>query len=218
MENILIIGNGFDLYHGLPTRYTDFLRFVELWDHFKVKYNSNSSNPKDGSDGFVIRLGEKGTITQESMKDFADYKLYFEREKIEYLDHYIHRNAWIKFFNSTNYKKEGWIDFEREMEKVLVVIDKLTSHTKDYYKDDTAYSHMLIEKLPYIECFAERLEERGLFLEQIISYEEELKEYIFLKVKTVFDTSTISSSVLSAYQERIKELEWELNDVAELGY
>lgn len=150
---------------------------MELWDHFKVKYNSNSSNPKDGSDGFVIRLGEKGTITQESMKDFADYKLYFEREKIEYLDHYIHRNAWIKFFNSTNYKKEGWIDFEREMEKVLVVIDKLTSHTKDYYKDDTAYSHMLIEKLPYIECFAERLEERGLFLEQIISYEEELKEY-----------------------------------------
>ena len=26
--NILIIGNGFDLYHDLPTRYTDFLTFV----------------------------------------------------------------------------------------------------------------------------------------------------------------------------------------------
>lgn len=49
-------------------------------------------------------------------------------------------------------------------------------------------------------------------------YQEEIKEYIFLKVKTVFDTSTISSSVLSAYNERIKELEWELNDVAEIGY
>ena len=49
-------------------------------------------------------------------------------------------------------------------------------------------------------------------------YQEEVKEYVFLKVKTVFDTSTISSSVLSAYNERIKELEWELNDVAELGY
>lgn len=48
--------------------------------------------------------------------------------------------------------------------------------------------------------------------------QEELKEYIFLKVKTVFDTSTINSSVLSAYNERIKELEWELNDVAEVGY
>lgn len=47
---------------------------------------------------------------------------------------------------------------------------------------------------------------------------EELKEYIFLKVKTVFDMSTINSSVLSAYQDRIKELEWEMNDVAEVGY
>lgn len=49
-------------------------------------------------------------------------------------------------------------------------------------------------------------------------HQEEVKEYIYLKVKTVFDTSTISSSVLSSYNERIKELEWELNDVGELGY
>ena len=28
--NILVIGNGFDLAHGLPTKYTDFLKFVEV--------------------------------------------------------------------------------------------------------------------------------------------------------------------------------------------
>ena len=49
-------------------------------------------------------------------------------------------------------------------------------------------------------------------------HQEEVKEYIYLKVKTIFDTSTIPSSVLSAYNERIKELEWELNDVGEIGY
>lgn len=27
-KNILIIGNGFDLEHGLPTRYIDFLKFI----------------------------------------------------------------------------------------------------------------------------------------------------------------------------------------------
>ena len=52
----------------------------------------------------------------------------------------------------------------------------------------------------------------------ICGYQEELKEYIFLKVKTVFDTSTTSASVLADFKERIKELEWELNDVGELGY
>ena len=28
--NILVIGNGFDLAHGLPTKYRDFLKFVEV--------------------------------------------------------------------------------------------------------------------------------------------------------------------------------------------
>ena len=29
--NILVIGNGFDLAHDLPTKYNDFLEFVELF-------------------------------------------------------------------------------------------------------------------------------------------------------------------------------------------
>ena len=31
MSKILVIGNGFDLAHGLPTKYTDFLDFSELF-------------------------------------------------------------------------------------------------------------------------------------------------------------------------------------------
>ncbi len=27
--NILVIGNGFDIAHGLPTTYKDFLKFIE---------------------------------------------------------------------------------------------------------------------------------------------------------------------------------------------
>ena len=36
MQNkILIIGNGFDLYHKLPTGYKDFLFFAKNWKIFK---------------------------------------------------------------------------------------------------------------------------------------------------------------------------------------
>ncbi|MBQ8999135.1 MAG: hypothetical protein IJ086_10685 [Clostridium sp.] len=28
--NILVIGNGFDLAHGLPTKYYDFIEFISL--------------------------------------------------------------------------------------------------------------------------------------------------------------------------------------------
>ncbi len=39
---------------------------------------------------------------------------------------------------------------------------------------------------------------------------EAVKEYIYLKVKTVFDPP-LNSSILGAYQSRMSELEWRLN-------
>ena len=43
--NILVIGNGFDLAHGLPTKYTDFLKFVEVINQvIEIKNNDDISN------------------------------------------------------------------------------------------------------------------------------------------------------------------------------
>ena len=39
---------------------------------------------------------------------------------------------------------------------------------------------------------------------------EELRTYVYLKVRNIFDPPT-SSAVLNAYDAQIKELEWELN-------
>ena len=38
-NKMLVTGNGFDLYHGLPTRYTDFLAFSEYWSVFEIAYD-----------------------------------------------------------------------------------------------------------------------------------------------------------------------------------
>ena len=42
MTDLLIVGNGFDLYHGLPTRYTDFLKFISYWSIFWDNYNGEA--------------------------------------------------------------------------------------------------------------------------------------------------------------------------------
>ncbi|OOM09319.1 AbiH family protein [Clostridium saccharobutylicum] len=39
--NLLVIGNGFDLAHGLPTKYSDFLGFVK---YFALLHNSSTSD------------------------------------------------------------------------------------------------------------------------------------------------------------------------------
>ena len=43
---ILIIGNGFDLYHDLPTKYIDFLSFATHWSSFYSTYQDGPHNNK----------------------------------------------------------------------------------------------------------------------------------------------------------------------------
>lgn len=49
--NILLIGNGFDLAHGLPTKYTDFLEFIKIMKEVKknkdVYYESQAQGKED---------------------------------------------------------------------------------------------------------------------------------------------------------------------------
>ena len=40
--NIIVIGNGFDIAHNLPTKYTDFLEFVKV-----IRYILNTKNMND---------------------------------------------------------------------------------------------------------------------------------------------------------------------------
>lgn len=144
MAKLLMIGNGFDLYHKLPTRYTDFLAFVQNWDTFKSNYDTYKSTKDDSdrekidaSESIKVRLDENGKLTSETMIDFASYVSHFKDSNIEYLDEQLKDNKWIKYFIKINYNEEGWIDFEKEIENVLLIIE-------DYYCN----IHKIIGKVP----------------------------------------------------------------------
>ena len=42
-----------------------------------------------------------------------------------------------------------------------------------------------------------------------------VKTYVYLKVRIVFDSASLGSATLAAYEREIKELEWRLNIAAE---
>ena len=136
-SNILIIGNGFDLYHDLPTKYIDFLLFANHWSFFYSEYNDAQHNHKQGLTKRIIT-----TWDPDNMSYFADY-YYSEMNKdnIIYLEENLNRNLWIQFFNSINYEKEGWIDFEKEIEEALFEIEQLfkldfsETNDKDFYQE-----------------------------------------------------------------------------------
>lgn len=104
--NILVIGNGFDLAHGLPTRYDDFLNFVEEFIEYKV--------------------------TNECNMRFLDYFKSLTETNInlyDQIDGLIEDNRWLNYFltlreNKVLLNKLTWIDFESEISKVIKTFDE----------------------------------------------------------------------------------------------
>lgn len=129
MKNVLIIGNGFDLYHGLPTKYTDVLKWISYWDLFNsIVDKSNDIDPDDElglTDEWDIRLGEKNCITEDSIKDIAkNYKRY-NAKQFGKLERIIKNNIWINHFNQIGCGGDRWIDFENEIAIVLKMIERV---------------------------------------------------------------------------------------------
>ena len=130
MSNILIIGNGFDIYHGLPTRYTDFLFLARNWDYFLEVYNNSTAV---GGKGELIEVRlDNGCLTRETLFDFAQHKEVFDKNNIEYLNNHITNNTWIKYFLDTELIGYGWVDFEAEIDKVLNDIESFFSTLPNY--------------------------------------------------------------------------------------
>ena len=136
--NILVLGNGFDLALGLPTKYTDFLEFVE--DFQKLV---------DGCSPFVPGEGE---FDSTRLIDVIDDSRYQERLRREYKnsnileqiksvpreEHELNRvledfwycvreNSWIAYFTKRLKNKNGnWIDLEAEVRDVIQQLSSAT--------------------------------------------------------------------------------------------
>lgn len=121
--NILIIGNGFDLAHELPTKYTDFLKFTNVFKCYKDACKKESIKT------------ELDTIEEENKDILISLaNLYQQKGRIfEEIDSLISSNLWNDHFwklytDRKLPKNEGWIDFESEISKVIQILDE-SRHT-----------------------------------------------------------------------------------------
>lgn len=121
MSKVLIIGNGFDIYHGLPTRYNDFLFMAEHWNEFYEGYEK-SAVVVDKNKLITVCL-DKGKLCKDSFDDYWKHKNIFDDAHIQYLNEHITTNAWIKYFLEKKFNGKGWVDFEAEIDNVLSSMD-----------------------------------------------------------------------------------------------
>ena len=115
--NILILGNGFDLAHGLKTSYRDYLNYVSDFEYF---YRQRCVNHNCSLDTSICR--EKDNIWYYT-KLFNGYGT--DQPSTALIDEQcelLNENLWIHYFNWVHVN-DRWVDFEREISRVIQVID-----------------------------------------------------------------------------------------------
>ena len=135
--NILVIGNGFDLAMGWPTKYADFLNFIKL---FRFAYNTEDYQkariPKDCIGDFNNRMDRYTTKDEkeklEKLKPFWDrfinaFKSEEANQVFRDFHFCIYRNRWIEYFeyryNEQLIAGENWIDLEKEIKDAIKVLE-----------------------------------------------------------------------------------------------
>ena len=106
IKNILVIGNGFDLAHKLPTTYGDFLGFVQNFQ----EYQRDNMPQDDTFYSYFKKLHEE------------------ETDIFNEIDKLVSNNFWLKHFIKVFKKrcregKTGWIDFESEISIIIQSFD-----------------------------------------------------------------------------------------------
>lgn len=134
--NILVIGNGFDLAHGLPTKYRDFLKFVEV-----IRQVLNAKGKEIGWKDIHLEIKELIKINMENVRNNIFSQEQIWRELLE-------ENFWIEYFlQCPMYQKENWIDFESEISNVIQSIDFDMKNNNLKLDDDASIvSNFYLEK------------------------------------------------------------------------
>lgn len=114
--NILLLGNGFDLFHYLPTQYHDFLHTVEY-----IRNNYSEKMQTIGDTFRCLELQSQNAHIKDCYLRHKDsyYKVRLDEKKIKHIIELADSNMWFRYLFKSFNKDIGWIDFEREVSFVL---------------------------------------------------------------------------------------------------
>lgn len=149
MKHILVIGNGFDLAHGLNTSYTDFIVFC-----ISIRQVVGSHPKEDIRDYFSAlkeKLDEKfKPSVSMNMKRFIFSKTMDEEIKAQFISGCVH-NFWLTHVDKhRNTMGDRWCDFEYMITEVVEALSYMANHAEVIWQqEEFAYirNGMLIKEL-----------------------------------------------------------------------
>lgn len=210
--NILIVGNGFDLSHYLPTKYDHFMvamGAIESWEEQKGEM---------GFDDLFGSLYEKENYFFKYTKAmYQTDEIKISTEQVKELKQKLKENIWYQYFSDHVREIKTWIDFEQKIEEALIYttnfLDKINEvslnenklerviRTSGYKASD--YDNKFIylgEKMCHVLCSIGLLnkdyynvgyDESGRFRKEIATEETNSHEYVisskFIRIFSNYD-------------------------------
>lgn len=149
-KTILILGNGFDLAHGLPTKYSHFLDFCR---RVELIWNYSLGNGKQAvaefkrnwiNDWKTNELISTAIVTEfENRKimrnDKGSYEVTSDNLELSEIYNLLDDNVWYKYFKElcrmNCMKGENWIDFETEIRFIIKEVDQKSVSLTNLWDD-----------------------------------------------------------------------------------
>lgn len=161
-RKILVLGNGFDLAHFLPTKY----------EHFMHAMRNVENHNKDESMTFEALytdlINSEGYFFENTIKLYKTENIELSLIEVKDLKEKLRNNGWFQYFKS--YIDSGidtWIDFENEMEVVLSAVCYIISEieknveylqyfsTDILFLSDKIFNKNIKRKYPFINNLLE---------------------------------------------------------------
>jgi len=196
MNRLIIIGNGFDRAHGLPTSYSHFIN--DFWRNIKENYKKKEIKKIVFINDMYYRFLHFNPINNylDFIKNLMDYCKEYNYQfddslqeayiKINYnTPIFKFENNFFKLLNQRN-SIQNWVDIENEYYKQLKKISKIENSNRNYLisKKD---SNINLSIEDYRKEKVEKLNEEFDFVKKM------LKKYLINKVNKVYDLERDSS-------------------------
>lgn len=142
----MILGNGFDLAHGLPTKYSDFLEFCNRVEaiysfrdygshenEYRTQYLSDWKMNNDIKEMlFCAFCNRKVSLNGDDNSCLKDMEISSMDRNIQEIHEYLQDNVWYTYLNQIYQEKkmrgENWIDFESEICFIIKNCDENTTN------------------------------------------------------------------------------------------
>lgn len=118
-KRIFVLGNGFDLAHYLPTKYEHFMSAMQSIE--ESKEDTTISFDELFKDYLTeISLKDKGNPFIKTKEMYKTDELRLSSDKIKVFKEKLEGNGWFQHFKHHLTDVDTWIDFENEIESLLV--------------------------------------------------------------------------------------------------